>query len=760
MFATQQVEFLGYTLIAEGVRPNQKNVEAVVDFPNPKSAKDVRRFLGMANFYRRHIQGMGAMCRPLTELTKKEKGSGNPVPFVWTEECQKAFEEVKRSLSSAPLLQPPDWEKEFFLWTDASLLGFGAVLEQETTEGKRVPIAYASRATTAAEKKYGVTELEIAALVYALEHFEVYLLGSNVTVFTDHKALVQSYIPYLKSQQKGLLAHWYLRLACFLPHLEIEHKPGSANVVADALSRAPLTDTTQSTPTKALLISRDNRNPALQQVQDEQRSDHDLAQLIDFLQAKKLPDDPEVAKRITAQSRKGYYVIDGILFYEGVDMPDRRRLVVPRHLQQKVMEEHHNNPYSGHFAVQRMNERVSQYFYWSGMRSDIHKKCMSCIECASVQGQSGHGRPLLKSIEVGHIFECIGMDFLEMDTAKSGNRYALVFQDYLSKWPEVYPVKDRKAETVAHCLLDVVWKHGVPARIIHDRAAEFLSDVLQETAQLLGMSQLPTSGGHPQTDSLVERFNRTLKQMLAKVVSKKGRNWDEMLGPVLLAYRTTPHSSTGEAPFYLVYGRDARLPTALDFNAPTVKYPIVATAYAQELSKELQRARAIAKSNIQKAQKEQKKHYDRKSKECELEVGDLVKLKVQPRFKLDRSYKGPFTVESLTATNAVIWMSNDSSAEPWNISCQRLSKCYPGMEQVTPWIGHANKLQRRRRIKRLKSSEVKGLGQNQSDSTEQPSGTVRTRCGRSIKKPPWYLCVDSSKVLSSKEGEVVRTEIT
>ena len=159
VYATQQVEFLGYTLTAEGVRPNQKNVETVVDFPKLKSSKDVRRFLGMANFYRRHIQGMGAMCRPLTELTKKEKGSGNPVPFVWTEECQKAFEEVKRSLSSAPLLQPPDWEKEFFLWTDASLLGFGAVLEQETTEGKQAPIAYASRATTAAEKKYGMTEL-------------------------------------------------------------------------------------------------------------------------------------------------------------------------------------------------------------------------------------------------------------------------------------------------------------------------------------------------------------------------------------------------------------------------------------------------------------------------------------------------------------------------------------------------------------------------------------------------------------------------
>ena len=106
----------------------------------------------------------------------------------------------------------------------------------------------------------------------------------------------------------------------------------------------------------------------------------------------------------------------------------------------------------------------------------------------------------------------------------------------------------------------------------------------------------------------------------------------------------------------------------------------MAIAYAKELSKGLQKTRAIPKSNIQKAQKDQKKHYDHKSKECELQVGDLVMLKVQPHFKLGRSYKGPFTVESLTATNAVICLSSDSSAESWNVSCQRLSKYHSGME--------------------------------------------------------------------------------
>ena len=140
-----------------------------------------------------------------------------------------------------------------------------------------------------------------------------------------------------------------------------------------------------------------------------------------------------------------------------------------------------------------------------------------------------------------------------MDVSHRGNRYALVFQDYLTKWPKVYAVPDRTAPTVAKCLADLIWKHGVPMKIIHDRAAEFLSDVVQETATVLGITQLPTSGGHPQTDGLVERMNRTLKQMLAKVVKKGGKDWDDRLGPVLFAYKTAPQASSGETPFSLVY---------------------------------------------------------------------------------------------------------------------------------------------------------------------------------------------------------------
>ena len=148
------------------------------------------------------------------------------VPFVWNDKCEVAFQEVKKMLVSAPLLRLPDLTKPFYLWTDASEKGFGALLEQEGTNGKKYPIAYASRQTYPAEAKYALTELEVAALVYAVEYFEVYLLGNEFTVYTNHQSLVSAFISHMINQSRGLLARWYLRIARFLPKMQLQYKPG------------------------------------------------------------------------------------------------------------------------------------------------------------------------------------------------------------------------------------------------------------------------------------------------------------------------------------------------------------------------------------------------------------------------------------------------------------------------------------------------------------------------------------------------------
>jgi len=126
-------------------------------------------------------------------------------------------------------------------------------------------------------------------------------------------------------------------------------------------------------------------------VQEQQREDMNLANLIEFLEAKTLPTDPTEAKIVLSNAKKGYYLVNGVLYFDGGDRPDRRRLVVPKHLQKQIINEHHDAHFAGHFAV-KMMQRLNQYFYWAGMRAGVHRKCSSCVECASVQGQGNPGR--------------------------------------------------------------------------------------------------------------------------------------------------------------------------------------------------------------------------------------------------------------------------------------------------------------------------------------------------------------------------------
>ena len=232
------------------------------------------------------------------------------------------------------------------------------------------------------------------------------------------------------------------------------------------------------------------------------------------------------------------------------------------------------------------------------------------------------------------------------------------------------------------------------------------------------------------------------------------------IGPVLLAYRATLHASSGMSPFYLLYGRNPQLPSQLDFQVPVTRYLVMETEYGQQLAKELKRARIVAKQNIGKKQKEQKKtYYDQKSKEVELQVGDLIMLKIEPRFKLDWSFKGPFVVKSLMSTNALIQLKDDDTAELLSVSRQRLSRCEPAMATATPWVGHCAKLRRRRQIRdrRHKQSADNQSAQEQPSEERAPGSTTVTWRGRIIKKPTRFYMVNSPTVIHKKEGEVVRS---
>ena len=206
--------------------------------------------------------------------------------------------------------------------------------------------------------------------------------------------------------------------------------------------------------------------------------------------------------------------------------------------------------------------------------------------------------------------------------------------------------------------------------------------------------------------------------MLSKIVSKGGRDWDDQLGAVLFAYRTAPHTSTGMTPFCLVYGRDPRVPTSLKFYPPVYSTPVLETEFAKELFQDLREARKLAQQNIKKAQHQQKQNYDKAAVEPTIKVDDLVMLKVEPRFKLDRAYKGPYRVMEVTSTNAVIRPVHDPLAEPWNVSLQRLSKCSSELTAGTPSFGHGKCRKRRKTKKKMEPA----IGDNQLMTQQTQEG--------------------------------------
>ena len=225
-------------------------------------------------------------------------------------------------------------------------------------------------------------------------------------------------------------------------------------------------------------------------------------------------------------------------------------------------------------------------------------------------------RPPLTPIPVTGPFDRVGVDVVQFAKPQNGNTYAVVFVDYLTKWPEVFSTPDQSALTIAKLLVEhIISRHGVPRELLSDRGAAFLSRLLKEVCVLMGIKKANTTAYHPQTDGLVERFNQTLTDMLAKTVEQDGKNWDVRLPYVLFAHRTSPQESTKESPFYLLYGRDPQLPTGIDMSCtPATRALINIDNYKEEVTRNMQEAWTLAKKKIKTSQKKQKFYYNRRTR--------------------------------------------------------------------------------------------------------------------------------------------------
>ena len=393
-FIRQEVEYLGHVITPAGLLTSARHVAAVREFSTPTSVTEVRRFLGLASYYRRFIPSFAKLAQPGHSLHS----------LAWTEACETAFGVLKQKLREAPVLAFPAFDRGFILETDASIQGIGAVLSQTQDDGTRHPIAFASRALSPAERNYGITELETLAVVWAVSHFRTYLYGQEVVVYTDHssvRAVLQN------PNASGKHARWWAKVhGSGIKKVDIVYRPGKENLSADALSRSPSSQTEgeelESDVQVWGIMEEVTDIPHLLQLTPERGSvsDHEvfareqlkdtrIAEMLHYLQTEALPEDEKCARKVCARADL-FTVQDGVLYYIDVKQESRRRAIVPSHLRSAVMEQVHRGLNGGHFSGRRLYNVLVRSWWWEGMYSDAVKHCQNCPERAVM---SGHGKP-------------------------------------------------------------------------------------------------------------------------------------------------------------------------------------------------------------------------------------------------------------------------------------------------------------------------------------------------------------------------------
>ena len=572
-----EVVFLGHRISAEGVAVQQRKIEAVRDWPAPRTQTEVRSFLGFANFYHKFVNGYAHIARPLTVLTGKGAG------WQWTSEQQHAFERLRDALCSSEVLVHADPSKQYILQCDASDYAVGASLSQrhdppEGVKSKPIerPIAYYSHMLDVAQCNYSPTEKELLAIVLAAEHWENYLQGHHLPIIirTDHQPLT-----WLnnKPQLTPRLSRWVMRLADY--YFMIEYVKGKDNHVADALSRRP--DLVEQAKANRAATAGDEQGQRVRlaavttrrggksqqpssveqqsasDVKDDEAEEKDEGGQLTISIGDMLEDirvagsrDEQYIELLKASS-----VSDGLERRDGVVYSADGKVWIPndRQLRTRILQLAHD--WSGHFAARRTLEKVARHCRWERMAVEVEDYCRSCPSCAAQKGSNQKTPGLLRPLPIPvQAWDSIGLDFVgPLPRTKSGNDQFMTIVDRLTKMVVLAACKvtitgKQAGVLVVDRLLPLAAK---PTSIVSDRDPRFTGSCWSQMWARMGASLDMSTAYHPQTNGQTERTNRTIQTILRTLVKQRGGEWEDWLQIAAAAYNSTVHESTGKTPFEL-----------------------------------------------------------------------------------------------------------------------------------------------------------------------------------------------------------------
>ena len=603
-FGTTSVSYLGHVVSDSGVAMDQDKVQAVRDWPVPRSPRTLRGFLGLAGYYRKFINNFGSIASPLTQLLKKEG-------YTWSEDATMAFEKLKTALTSAPVLRLPDFTKTFTVECDASSFGFGAVLHQGTGA-----IAFFSRPVAPRHRGLAAYERELIGLVHAVRHWRPYLWGRTFVVKTDHYSL-----KFLLDQRLATIPqhHWVSKILGF--DFSVEYKPGRNNVVADALSRC------EEEIGDVCAISAPNF-AILDMIKEAATSDGTIQSLKE--------------KIVAGDLSTSWEIVDDVVTFQ-------RRIFIPAEstLLPVLLAASHEE---GHEGVQKTLQRFRRDFYTPNARQAVQEFVKGCSVCQKNKTDHLHPAGLLLPLPVpSQIWSDIAMDFIEGLPKVGGKSVILTVVDRLSKYAHFIPLSHPySAESVARVFFsEIVRLHGIPTSIVSDRDPVFTSTFWQALFKATGSKLHMSSAFHPQSDGQSEAVNKAIGMYLRCMTGDRPRNWVRWLPWAEYVYNTSFHTALRDTPFKLVYGRDP--PSICSYDKGNIRIAAVAQSMVErdEFLEDV-------KDRLQQAQQHAKNIYDKSHREVGFNVGDYVWVRLRqrpiasisdkPKGKLSPRFFGPYRI--------------------------------------------------------------------------------------------------------------------
>ncbi|KAL4290180.1 hypothetical protein GQ457_14G026510 [Hibiscus cannabinus] len=596
----------------------------------------------------RFIRGFATIAAPLSDLLKKGDG------FEWNSCAQGAFEQLKERLCNTPVLALPRFNEPFFVETDASGVGIGAVLVQENR-----PIAYFSQKLSARMQGESTYNREMYAITQAVRKWRQYLLGRKFVIITDQKSLRELTAQTIQTPEQQ---RWLSRLIGY--NFEIRYRPSKMNAAADALSRE----------TSAVLMALTRTTwGIIEDIRKASEQDEALLHIRDQLQNKN-------------SLYQDYDYQCGLVLHRG-------RIVVPNEiaLRSLLLREYHESVSGGHAGMLRTFHRLSANFFWENMRREVRKYVRECQVCQRMKSDSLSPAGFLQPLPIPEqVFEDISLDFITGLPRSNGKEAILVVVDRLTQYGHFFALpRHFDSAYIAKVMVQGVVKlHGIPKSVVSDRDKIFLSELWKELARLQGTELCMSTAYHPQTDGQTEALNKCLEMYLRCLTGDEPGKWENYLAWAEYWYNTAYQVSAGMTPFKALYGRDP--PVIVDY--------LEGASRNIRINQELQERDTLLrelKQNLRIAQERMKNQAEKHRRETELDEGSWAFVRLQPyrqlslrmrrNQKLSPRFFGPYRVKQRIGSVAYkLELPESSHIHPvFHISQLKPCRGQP-TQQITP----------------------------------------------------------------------------